>query len=142
MIEAHVITTNVHRLARLAAIALLPLLPALEQLDHLLVLEHSLVATSALCSFDGEAAELVALDCDGGREGEESGAQHLVEHTCSAGAKLCGVLRVRREEVARAEIVHFQSRVLRGVVYEVLLRSALDKQRTSDVVHWAPNMTV
>lgn len=38
--------------------------------------------------------------------------------------------------------MHFQSWVLRSVVYEVLLRSALDKQRTSDVVHWAPKMTV
>lgn len=131
-----------HQLARLLAIALLPLLPALQQLHHLLVLEDGLVTTSAFRSLDGEATKLVTLDCDGRREGEESGAQHLVEHTCSAGAKLCGVLRVRWEEVARAEIVHFQSRVLRGVVYEVLLRSALDKQRTSDVVHWAPNMTV
>lgn len=63
-----------HRLARLAAIALLPLLPALQQLHHLLVLEDGLVTTSAFRSLDGEAAELVALDCDGGREGEESGA--------------------------------------------------------------------
>ena len=46
----------------LAAILLLSLLPALHQVNHLLVLENSLVATPALRSLNGEATELFALD--------------------------------------------------------------------------------
>lgn len=109
----------------LAAIALLPRRPTLQQRDHLLVLEHGLVATSALGGLDGEAAELAAPDCDGRREGEERWAQHLVENTCGAGAKLCSVLRVRWEEVPRPEIVHLECRIVRCIAYQVLLGPAL-----------------
>ena len=47
---------------RLTAILLLSLLPALHQVNHLLVLENSLVAAPALRSLNSKATELFALD--------------------------------------------------------------------------------